>query len=313
MRRSLICLLVVVVGPNLASGAGDFDVATLSPGAEKPICGTNPLGGVPEYTWWYGCSPTSGGMMVGYWDGRPGYGNLFDGDASVWGGNCATGTKSMVAGCAHIAAGSWVGHDPDCIADFMHTVGGGTYSDGIRSGLEAYCEWDHPGTAINESYQATATLHDGPYWGGTLGYDDFKAEIDADRPVLIDVLCYHPSYGDWIGHSIVGYGYQDDMFQVKVPAPGDVRYDLTVGGMAVMDTWSNGTAGSQWSDWNGGIVNPIIDGGVEWWPFIDFLGSSYLAVADWMVSDAVALVVPEPTTLALLAVGLFAVRRRRGA
>ncbi len=316
MRHGIICIcaVAVLVGANLASGAGDRDVATLSQGAEKPVCGANPLGGVPEYTWWYGCSPTSGGMMVGYWDGRPGFGNLFDGDASVWGGSGASGTKSMVAGTAHIAAGGYQGHPADCIADFMKTVGGGTYSPDIRSGLEAYCEWDHPGTAINESYEATATLLDGPFWGGSFGYNDFKAEIDADRPVLLDVICYHPSLSDWVGHSIVGYGYQDNMFQVKVPAPGSIYYDLTVGGVAVMDTWANGIAGSQWFDWNYNVVDPIIDGnGVEWWPFIDFLGSSWTALADWMISDAVTLdVVPEPTSLALFSLaGLLILRRRR--
>ena len=28
---------------------------------------------------------------------------------------------------------------------------------GVR-GIEAYCDWDNPATAINESYQTTATL-----------------------------------------------------------------------------------------------------------------------------------------------------------
>ncbi len=27
---------------------------------------------VPDYDWYHGCSPTSGGMVFGYWDNQPG-------------------------------------------------------------------------------------------------------------------------------------------------------------------------------------------------------------------------------------------------
>ena len=44
----------------------------------------------PAYDWWYGCSPTSAGMMMGYYD-RNGYGGLSyanlvrgGGDQHVW-------------------------------------------------------------------------------------------------------------------------------------------------------------------------------------------------------------------------------------
>ena len=92
--------------------------------------------------------------------------------------------------------------------------------------------------------------------------------------------------------------------------------DLTVGGFAVMDTWSSGISNSWWLDWSYGYVDPIIDGdGVEWWPFIDILGSSWTNEPDWMITDAVTLdVVPEPMSLLLFAVaGLAAARRRRAA
>jgi len=323
--------------PPLFTGPDAFATVNLSFDAERPALETNPLSGVPEYVWWYGCSPTSGGMMVGYWDGRAGYGNLYDGDASVWGGGGGSGTRSMVASTAHITAGSENGYtygdwhnsasypnhqaNPNCMADFMQTVDGGSYSSNITSGLEAYVEWDNPNTAINESYEATATNIDVPFYGGSLSYNAFKSEIDAERPVLLDVICARQT-SDWIGHSIVGYGYQDNMFQVK--APGGVG-DITVGGMAVMDTWSNGTAQSEWLDWSYGLVYPQIDGnGVEWWPFIEFAGDSWIYSSgapgpyDWMVSDAVTLdvLVPEPTSLALfgtagLALFVLFLRRRR--
>jgi len=73
------------------------------------------LMGVPEYQWFHGCSPTAGGMLFGYWDSKPGYGNLFDGDASTWWGNDdgSTGTKRMVASQEFITGTS---HPLNCIA-----------------------------------------------------------------------------------------------------------------------------------------------------------------------------------------------------
>jgi len=322
--------------PPMVTGPDDFSTATLGLTDPRPVIGANPLTGVPRYLWWYGCSPTSGGMMVAYWDQRPGLGNLYDGDASIWGGDGASGTRSMVASTAHITAGaensytfgdwhnsaSYPAHEanPDCMADFMQTVDGGSFSPQITSGLEAYCEWDNPNTAVNEAYPATAANYDVPYWaGGTpirYTYADCKAEIDADRPVLLNVLTY--SQGDWYGHSVVGYGYQDNLFQVKVPLPGGTEADLLVGGIAVRDTWPSGTAQSEWVDWDWNLIAPIIDGDLEWWPFIEFQGSSLFYTDgspgpfDWMVSDVVTLeVVPEPATLAVLAVGAVAVTRRR--
>ena len=306
-----------------------LEVATLSPDAAIPVFGGNPLDDVPEYVWWYGCSPTSGGMVIGYWDGRPGFGDLYDGDASVWSGDGNTGTRSMVASTAHITAGaengmtygdwqnslSYPNHEdnPDCIADFMHTQNGGSFSYDIAAGLEAYAAWDNPATAANESYPAVADVIDVPFWGGTFDYPDLQTEVDAGRPVLLNMMTYANSA--WRGHTVVAYGYQDDMFDINVPLPGGTSANLTVPGFAVMDTWANGIGQSNWLDWGGSTVNPVIDGnGVEWWPFIDLKGSSYTESWDWMISDAVTLnVLPEPATLSMLAIGGIglALRRRR--
>ena len=307
--------------------------ASLGAAAEKPILQDNPIGGVPEYVWWYGCSPTAGGMMVGFWDGQPGRGNLYDGDAGVWSGNGNAGTRSMVAGTAHITAGyengytygdwhnsaSYPNHEanPDSIADFMKTVDGGSYGNDIRAGLEAYCEWDNPATTVNESYPATATLTEVAYYGGSFDYQDFKGEINAGRPVLLDIMCFD-GY-DWLGHSVVAYGYRDDMFQVRVPLPTGDYVDLTVGGFAVMDTWANGTGQSEWVDWNWNVFSPVIEGdGIEWWPFVELLGSSWYYVDgtpgpyDWMVLEGIALeVAPEPATVALAALGVLGLAARR--
>ncbi len=37
---------------------------------------------MPAYLWYRGCTPTAGGMIIGYWDGN-GYPDLVEGDAFI--------------------------------------------------------------------------------------------------------------------------------------------------------------------------------------------------------------------------------------
>jgi hypothetical protein len=346
-----LVMLVVLLMAAAADAAVEPEYAL----DNSQIMGANPLPGVPEYIWWYGCSPTAGGMMVGYWDGKPGYENLFEGDASYWWGESdpnlgITGTRSIVAGTAHIVAGiengytygdwhnsvSYPAHEanPDSLADFMHTVDGGTLWPDIAEGLEEYVEWDNPNTVTDESgpgpglyFDALVDLSDVAYYGGSYEYADFKAEIDADHPVLLGLRTYDPSEGGFVGHCVVGYGYQDDMFTLRwwyfIPPDILVPTVVTVGGYAVMDTWGSGTgtAGSEWVGPPPGFadVDPIIDGdGVEWWPFLEYGGVSYSDRLDWMITGGISMdirIIPEPASVVIwsLVVGMcvFAGRQRR--
>jgi hypothetical protein len=309
-----------------------LDAVSISPDAATRVLGANPITGVPTYEWYYGCGPTAGGMVIGYWDGKPGYGNLFYGDASVQ----TPATDAMIASQAHITAGAENGYtygdwhnsasypnheaNPDCIADYMHVVDAGCNYTDVGPGLEAYVEWDNPTTPINESYEATAGLKEDPLFGGSLSYADLKAEIDADRPVILGVHTYLSP--NWWGHAIVAYGYQDDMFVVF---SAGLWANVVVPGVAVKDTWTAGTTyGSEWildSDSDGepdSYYESYIDGnGVEWWPYYtisDAGGYSFSYYWDWMVGEAITLdimPVPEPATMALLALGAVALLARR--
>jgi hypothetical protein len=315
--------------------AGALGVETLSPDAPRPLLGDQRLAGVPEYAWWYGCSPTSAGMLAGYWAGQPGRQNLFDGDAGQWYGDQDVGTKAMVANRPHITAGRENGYtygdwhnsasyphhaaNPGCIADFIKTRDGISTADNITTGLKAFTGWDNPATALHEGQPASTADPEVSYYGGNFTYESYKAEIDAGRPVMLNVLTAETT-NHWEGHSIVAYGYRDNMFQVKVAVRSGAALELTVGGAAVRDTWSSGTGYGEWVDWNDDVFSSVIDSGVEWWPFVEFEGASWIhddgtpGPYDWMVMDAVTLyVAPEPATLALVAVGAaaFLCRARR--
>jgi len=256
------------------------------------------LPGVPAYLWYYGCTPTSAGMIVGYWDGLPGYENLFDGDASTE----TQATRDMIASPEHLADPDSSHHSANCIADFMRTDLAGTTIYGNEApGLAQYIAWDDPETAINESYEPVIETHD-PW---EMDWALFTGEIDVGRPVMLNMVWW-VSKDEWYGHTVVGYGYQDDLFEIS---------GMTVGGFAVRDTWPDGPEGAFWLDSDQNPVEPIIDqDGVEWWPWLvlgDYL--PYDSIPDWTIiqSFTVDIVVPEPTTVALLAGPVPMLVRRR--
>jgi len=220
---------------------------------------TSVLSGVPEYEWFHGCGVTSAGMMMGYWDGQPGYGNLFTydgGDASTQWGNTdgSTGVYHMISSkehndstfnqdnCTHTNASN-------CLGCFTHTdpVVGGTYYADLPVGLRLYADWDDPTTGADESYDFIAdySILYHPDWDpaeepGCFTFEFLKTEIDQGRPLLLGASL------DGAGHGVVAYGYQDN------PGTDDDWY-------AVRDTWVDGD-----SDGVYGVTAKVEDS-TEWW------------------------------------------------
>jgi hypothetical protein len=269
-----------------------------------------------NYEWWYGCSPTSAGMIMGYYDrngydGSP-YNNLVPGEAESstfpsTPGDWSYNAQSAIASPGHVSdfySGGYGAsnddvstptHEFDSLADFMGTSQDNLSSlfSGNPNGATSF--WYNPSNlplyesdliglgpdyynlsgmcGIGEYLEYSGYDADVLYNQFIYGYDDipegftldqYKAEIDAGRPVLIHVE----------GHSMVGYGYVDDTDTINV-----------------YDTWApNGQ-------------NP---GTMTW-------GGSYPYGATSLQHYAVTVLtpVPEPTTLLLLLMGGAGLLRHR--
>ena len=189
---------------------------------EGIVEGPLPLGAVVldlpfDYDWWYGCSPTAAGLLFGWWE-EHGYPNVFAGNHRDWvlGRPCPSFNPShfedahgVVATWEHHQAGqdqgqyygSYAGHTPACLADFMLTQDGGTMRSDMAWGFSNFAAWDDPETPECESYVFIPQTYS---VGGSWGYDDYCAEIDAGRPVHLGLTWYQGG-----GHSVIGLGYNN--------------------------------------------------------------------------------------------------------
>ena len=269
--------------------------------------------GAPSYAWWYGCSPTSVGMMMGYYD-RSGYAGLYYPNLVPGGvaeansfGNPGALVNGIIASPGHIAdfyAGGYNAicddkpaphHAFDCLADFMGTSqdlakginpNGGTsfyyYDDGSKltfsatealgiDGLDGmhgvgeyvqysgYDFYDPNPTNVNDDMLYSQLTYDiFGYGAGFNGFTfaDFEAEINAGRPVIVQIE----------GHTMLGYDYNADTNQIMV-----------------YDTWAPSGQNPGIMTWNG-----------------TYSGMQMYGV---MVFEPSGGTVPEPATLGLLALG----------
>jgi hypothetical protein len=309
----LVALLVVAAASSTyADELGRF--------AQGEI-GRQAMGGAlsaPDYGWWYGCTPTSAGMAMGYYDWH-GYDNLvpsvvaaaYTPYGAAAGDAVGQATQAMIASPGHITdfySGAlplvgvgWSGddlpkpwHDFNCLADFMGTSqdlyassNGSTwiyyYTDGSRLHYD-----EMPGLGIKDK--------DGMYGVYEyLSYSGYASEVLDIYTQLTDNqgATFGFTLADYMaeidagrvvliqvtGHTMLGFGYD--------PAnPSTIFID---------DTWGAGTQSMTW-------------------------GSYYGPRTMWGVSviqlEEMGAIIPEPGTVSLVAmalVGLLAYRRRRAA
>lgn len=137
------------------------------------------ISGVPDwnqfwgsYGCWSGCSPTAATNVMGYWDNN-GYGNFIYGND--WQGSVNEMRNYMGTQC---------GQDE----------GGWTNINNISPGMRTYAQ-NHGYTFASDMWcNGCATPPT---------YDNYRAEIDARRPLVVDII-NHNTYGN---HSVTGVGY----------------------------------------------------------------------------------------------------------
>ncbi|MGI5820290.1 MAG: PEP-CTERM sorting domain-containing protein [Armatimonadota bacterium] len=231
------------------------------------------LDDVPDYLWYYGCSPTAGGNLIGYWDNQPGYENLYAGTAPMTAPHSdpiydiITSPEHITEPytpneCAHTNA-------PNSLSCFMHTdpSNGGSYSWNIATGLRRFAAWDDPNTEVNESYDFTSFVYYAPqaHWADIFNeaaftFNDLVREIDSGRPLLLNMSLVGG------GHSVAAYGYWID-------DDGDRWF-------ATRDTWRDGDSTGYMG------VDARLSSGQEWWRYThqQVVGS---AGDEYFVSSAV--------------------------
>jgi hypothetical protein len=199
-----------------------------------------------DYAWWYGCSPTSAGMMMGYYD-RKGYGGMSYGNLVPGGvaeqqtyGNPGALANKIIASPDHIAdfysgglnasgddkAPPW--HNFNSLADFM-----GTSQDasGNPNGWTTFYYWtDGSRMTASQMYALGAYYRDSD---GMYGMDEYfryagygTGDITTDNNFYTQKISTGGAgftFADYMteinagrvvmiqveGHSMLGYGYDD--------------------------------------------------------------------------------------------------------
>jgi hypothetical protein len=296
------------------------------------------LSNVPDYDWYFGCSPTSVGMLLGYYD-RNGYDALtYDSliaggtaELSTWDAGGSPLADAAIASSGHRTdfynnegAGTrgsvnylnvsddlpapW--HDFDSIADFMGTSQDAVANDAgmgnppNADGSTNFWNWVN-GTPFTWSDAETngVTLSSGMY--GIKEYIEYR---DYGIATLFNQYI--------LGYNVPGYGptpdgltFADYQAEIDAGRPAVIHveghsmlaygYDTAGQKIYLHDTWSAGPHTMKWGGSYGGMVHS---------------GFTFLTISD---GDGGEVPVPEPATILLIGSGIFGLaaflRRKKAA
>ncbi|MDD3580184.1 MAG: PEP-CTERM sorting domain-containing protein [Desulfobacca sp.] len=273
----------------------------------------------PDYDWWYGCSPTSAGMMMGYYD-RNGYNGLCY-DNLVPGGVAELSTFTSTAGTwnylaqyaiaspehvsdfyqgGYLASGDDVAppyHSFNCLADFMGTSQDSAVSPPLK-------------TVGNKNGSTTFWYYDDGY--PTTAQDIVNAGLTASSGMygLYEYLVYAgygaianlstDFYNQYIDALSLTYGFTFAQYMAEIDAGRVVLVHIeghtmlgygyeTDGTMYIHDTWSEGDHTMTWGgSYSGyaqkGVTVFIPSGGAPCVPLpgtVVLLGSGLLGLVVW--------------------------------
>ncbi len=307
---ALLVLLVTTAQGALVIPDGTFDVDGVGIAFHKQGS-TVTLPDPGDYDWWYGCSPTSTGMIIGHYDvgGYNGqsYDNLVPGgqaENSTFGNPGALVNQSIAShghqddfynaatygydtgggpGNGYLESGDDLAspfHSFDSLADFM-----GTSQDNYANsnGATTFYFFTN-GAPFTESDAVTYSIT-GP--SGMYGIGEYIEYAGYDADVLYNQ--YIDTHGLTYGFTFAQYMAEIDagrpvIIQVEGHSMYGYGYDSVAGSLILNDTWAAGPHSMTW----GGSYDGLVHYGVT-----------------------VLTPIPEPATIVMFGLGGLALLRKR--
>jgi hypothetical protein len=322
MRRELILksiVTIVIAVVLLSSAPVKADISDWASYQQGGI-----LSNSPNYDWWYGCSPTSAGMMMGYYDinGYAGgnYDNLVPGGTAELNsyGNPSAIANDVIASSGHIAD-FWTGYgnsgdDPlgsgrtipsgfNSLADFMGTsqdsVGNSDGSTNFWFDTTGDPLYDYELLAAGPAFWNT----DGMYGiGEYINYAGYGTATLYSQilPGVADVIWDSVSTPNTDGFTLADYQAEIDAGRpVMIHVEGHSMFGYGYDGdtIYVYDTWDDADGGGPWEDGQ----NP---GTMTW-------GGYYQGLLHYGVTALTVVPVPAAVLLGILGLGVVGIKLRK--